>query len=64
MTSEETLWDVEEVAKYLKVSKDTIYRWLDTKNMPSKRIGKKWLFRKEDIDAWIDECDKRESGKH
>ena len=31
MTSEETLWDVEEVARYLKVSKDTIYRWLDTK---------------------------------
>ena len=63
MTSEETLWDVEEVARYLKVSKDTIYRWLDTKNMPSKRIGKKWLFRTEDLDIWIDECNKRES-KH
>ena len=44
MNSEETLWDVEEVAKYLKVSKDTIYRWIETKQMPAVRIGKKWLF--------------------
>ena len=60
MNSEETLWDVEEVAKYLKVSKDTIYRWIESKQMPAVRIGKKWLFRKESIDLWLKELERQQ----
>ena len=63
MTSEETLWDVEEVAKYLKVSKDTIYRWIETKQMPTVRVGKKWLFSKEEIDAWLDSMKSTSNGE-
>ncbi len=63
MNSEETLWDVEEVAKYLKVSKDTIYRWIETKQMPTVRVGKKWLFRKEEIDAWLDSMKSTSNGE-
>lgn len=41
----------------IQVSNDTIYRWIEKKQMPAKRIGKKWLFKKEEIDAWIDATD-------
>ncbi len=65
MNTEESLWDIDEVAKYLKASKDSVYRWIYNKGMPSLKIGKKWLFRKAEVDAWLDSMQKRhtESGK-
>lgn len=60
MESKNSLWNVEAVGKYLNVSKDTIYRWIDTKKMPAIRVGKKWLFRKEAIDAWLNSAENRE----
>lgn len=63
MNSEETLWDIEEVAKYLKVSKDTIHRWIETKQLPTIHVGKKWLFRKEEIDIWLDSMKSTSNGE-
>ena len=60
MESDNSLWNVEAVGKYLNVSKDTIYRWIDKKSMPAIRIGKKWLFRKEEIDSWLNSAENRE----
>ncbi len=60
MESEPSLWNVEAVGKYLNVSKDTIYRWIDKKKMPAILAGKKWLFRKEAIDAWLNSAENRE----
>lgn len=54
MNADESLWDIDEAAKYLKATKDTIYRWIDKKRMPALKVGKKWLFRKEEIDGWLD----------
>ena len=53
MNSDEQLWNAEAVGKYLNVSKDTIYRWIEKKQMPALKVGKKWLFRKEEIVAWL-----------
>ena len=60
MSSDESLWKVEDVGKYLNVSKDTIYRWIESKQMPAVRIGKKWLFRKESIDLWLKELERQQ----
>jgi len=60
MSSDESLWKVEDVGKYLNVSKDTIYRWIESKQMPAVRIGKKWLFRKESIDLWLKELKRQQ----
>ena len=54
MTPEDRWWTVDDVGRYLQVSSDTIYRWIEKKQMPAKRIGKKWLFKKIEIDAWIE----------
>ena len=58
MKSNESLWNVDEVGKQLNISRDTVYRWIDKKQMPAIRIGKKWLFRKNEIDVWLNDMDR------
>lgn len=62
MNSNESLWNVDDVGKYLNVSRDTVYRWIDKKQMPAIRIGKKWLFRKDEIDAWLNNMERQQKG--
>ena len=45
---------VEEIGKYLGVSSDTIYRWIDSRGMPAHRMGRFWKFKKEQVDAWVE----------
>jgi len=44
---------VEEIAAYLGVKRDTIYKWIDRRKMPAHKVGRLWKFRKEEIDQWI-----------
>jgi len=44
---------VDDICKYLSITKDTVYKWIEQKGMPTSKIGRKWLFRKEDIDEWV-----------
>jgi excisionase family DNA binding protein len=44
---------VEEIAAYLGVKRDTIYKWIERKGMPGRKVGSLWKFRKEEIDAWV-----------
>lgn len=44
---------VEEVAHYLGISKETIYRWLEKKKIPAHRIGKLWKFQLSEVDSWV-----------
>lgn len=34
-------------------TKDTIYAWINKKNMPAHRIGRFWKFKTEEIDLWV-----------
>lgn len=51
--SEEKWLAVEEICKYLSVTKDTIYKVVGTKEMPNYKAGRGWMFQKTDIDVWI-----------
>ncbi len=42
-----------EIAEHLGVSKDTIYRWIDNKQMPAHKIGKLWKFKISEVDEWV-----------
>jgi len=44
---------VDEIAAYLGIKRDTVYKWIAEKHMPSHRMGRLWKFRKEEVDEWI-----------
>ena len=44
---------VDEIAAYLGIKRETIYKWLVEKNMPAHRVGRLWKFRKDEIDEWV-----------
>jgi excisionase family DNA binding protein len=44
---------VDEIAAYLGVKRDTIYKWIDEKALPAHRIGRLWKFKKEEVDGWV-----------
>jgi excisionase family DNA binding protein len=44
---------VEEIAGYLGVKKETIYKWLSQKRIPAHKLGRLWKFKKDEIDKWV-----------
>jgi len=49
-----TKWmNVKEIAIYLRVSKETIYRLLKSNKIPHHRIGKTIIFDCDEIDKWV-----------
>lgn len=45
---------VDEIGAYLGVKRDTVYKWINEKNMPAHRVGKLWKFKKDQVDAWVE----------
>jgi len=56
---------VEEIAAYLGIKRETLYKWLAEKDMPAHKVGRLWKFRKDEIDEWIrsGESDERVKNK-
>ena len=44
---------VDDVASHLGVAKDSVYRWIETKNLPAHRVGRLWKFKLSEIDKWV-----------
>jgi len=50
----ENRWlSVDEIAAYLGVKRDTIYKWIERKNMPAHKVGRLWKFKVEEVDGWV-----------
>ena len=47
------LLDVDDLAKYLKLQKQTIYNWLNQRKISGIKIGGVWRFDKTEIDKWL-----------
>ncbi len=45
---------VDEIAEYLGVKRDTIYKWIADRNMPAHKVGRFWKFKKEKVDIWVE----------
>ncbi len=46
---------VDELAKYLKISKSTLYKLAQEGRVPGQKVGRHWRFRRATIDRWLDE---------
>ena len=44
---------VDDIAAHLGVAKDSIYRWIDKRNLPAHRVGRLWKFKISEVDKWI-----------
>ncbi len=52
---------VDDIAVYLGIKRDTVYRWISERNMPGHKIGRLWKFKKEEIDEWVKSSSVRRS---
>ena len=53
------LMNVDELAEYLGLRKQTIYNWLHKDRIMGIKIGKVWRFDKKEIDKWVKSCKKK-----
>ena len=51
----DSLMTLVEVATYLRLSKDTVYRMAQTGKIPASKVGNQWRFRREEVDAWLEQ---------
>ena len=47
------LMTLDEVAKYLRVHKSTVYRMAREGTIPSTKVANQWRFKKARIDEWL-----------
>ena len=53
MSPTENWVDIAEVAAHLQVTKDSIYRWVDSKGFPAHRAGRLLRFKLSEVDDWV-----------
>ncbi len=46
---------VKDVAEYLKLSPDLIYRLAQQGRIPVSKVGNRWRFNKDKVDQWMEE---------
>jgi excisionase family DNA binding protein len=44
---------VDVLAQHLGVTKDSVYRWIERKGLPARKVGKLWKFKLSEVDAWV-----------
>lgn len=44
---------VEEIAEYLGIKRDTVYKWIERKNMPAHKVSSLWKFKRDEVDSWV-----------
>jgi len=55
MSKKQEILTIEELSKYLKIPRSTLYKLCQEGRIPSQKVGRHWRFRKQTIDQWLDE---------
>ncbi|MBW1714578.1 MAG: helix-turn-helix domain-containing protein [Deltaproteobacteria bacterium] len=58
----EELITLEELSRYLKISKPTLYKLVERGKIPALKIASQWRFKKEDINRWVEKQRKTRFG--
>ncbi|MFA4982217.1 MAG: helix-turn-helix domain-containing protein [Candidatus Omnitrophota bacterium] len=51
----DTLMDFNDAKRYLKTSRATLYRLIQSNRLPATKMGRQWRFKKERLDKWLEE---------
>lgn len=44
---------VDDIAAYLGVKRDTVYKWIERRRLPAHKVGRLWKFRRNEVDQWV-----------
>lgn len=44
---------IEDLSKYLKISRSTLYKLAQEGKLPSQKVGRHWRFHREAVDVWL-----------
>ena len=58
---EDTVFTVQEVAKYLRMQPVTIYKHAKRGKLPCFKVGANWRFKRTTIDRWISDQEEKET---
>ena len=50
---EDWWFSVDEIAAYLVIKRNTVYKWIAEKRMLAHRMGRLWKIRKEEANEWV-----------
>ena len=42
-----------DITEYLGVSKESVFQWIEHKEMPAHKVGRLWKFKISEVDEWI-----------
>lgn len=59
----EKLLTLSELADYLHVSKEKLYRMAQNGKIPASKLGGSWRFKRSRVDKWLDELERTNSKK-
>lgn len=41
------------ITEYLDTSRETIMKWISSREMPAHKVGRQWKFKVSEVDEWI-----------
>ena len=47
--------NIRQASKYLGVSPDTLYKYVNEQKIPAFKLGNRWRFKKTRLDQWMEE---------
>ena len=54
MHQAESWGSLDEIARHVGVSQDTIHRWIRNREMPAHKVGRLWKLKASQVDAWVE----------
>lgn len=54
MTNEKQIMNAEEVSRWLRIPKSTLYKLCSKGDMPCTKIGRHWRFKKVVLETWFE----------
>ena len=54
---------LQEIARSIGVSKDTIRAWIKKETIPHHKVGRQYKFKISEVDAWVESGQSADAGK-